>query len=94
MDLPLKNRDGPRGLLLRAPEGEEGCTEGSVGRVKAVVRAISFSACSADVGLRLALANCSSNPPGLLHQGVVVLHKTYFLQHSSKPLPWKNGQKQ
>ena len=81
MHLPLKEWDGPRGLLLEAPEGEEGCTEGSVGRFKAVVRAISFSACSADVGLRLALANCSINLLRVLQKEIKVLDKGCCLQH-------------
>ena len=56
--VPLKKCDGLRGLLPAGPGGNEGCVEGRVGRFKAVVRAMSFRACSADVELLLALANC------------------------------------
>ena len=34
---------------------------GRVGRLRAVVRAMSFRACSAEVELLLALANCNTN---------------------------------
>ena len=82
--------------MLEAPEGAEGCTEGSVGRFKAVVRAMSFSACSADVGLRLALANCSTDGLCFLETENKLLHTRCCLQHWSEwsdSFPWKNGQK-
>ena len=51
--LPDREKGQRAGLL-------PGCCAGSVGRLRAVVRAISFRACSAEVGFLLALANCNT----------------------------------
>ena len=63
------------GLMPAAPRALSDCWQGSVGRFRAVVLAISFSACSAEVGILLALANCSR---GFMCQSCTMLFVRYI----------------